>query len=123
MAGYLERQTDWLHTAVQPPERVSMPIPITLPISDFTKRQIGKSGAVTLYSSAGKPLAVLRNPEVYAHRKEEIITRCFGAIDPEHPYIKLISSAGEWLLGGEVELLGKITYNDGLDQFRLTVNE
>lgn len=123
MEGYLTRPTDWLHTAVMPPERVSMPIPIVLPISDFTRRQIGSAGAVTLYSSAGRPLAVLRAPEVYAHRKEEIIARCFGAIDPEHPYIKLIESSGEWLLGGEVTLLGKVTYGDGLDRFRLTVNE
>lgn len=109
MSGYLEKKTDWLHTDVYPPTRVSMPIPVVLPITDFTKKQIEKAGAVTLYNSAGKPLAVLRDPEVYAHRKEEIIARCFGAIDPDHPYIKLIQSSGNWLLGGEVKLLGRIT--------------
>lgn len=108
MQGYTERATDWLNTAVQPPSRVSMPIPIVLPITDFTKRAIGRAGAVTLYSSAGKALAILRSPEVYPHRKEELIARCFGVVDPDHPYIKLISSAGEWLLGGEIVLLGKI---------------
>jgi len=123
MVGYTERETDWLHTEVYPPERVSMPIPIVLPITDFTKRNIAGAKAVTLYNAAGKPLAVLRDPEVYEHRKEEIIARCFGIEDPDHPYISIIRKSGNWLLGGEVELLGKITYNDGLDQFRLTVNE
>jgi len=123
MASYTEKSTDWLHTATMPPNRVSMPIPIVLPISDFTKRQIGTAGAVTLYNSAGKALAILKNPEVYEHRKEEIIARGFGAIDADHPYIQLISGAGNWLLGGEITLLGKIAYGDGLDQFRMTVNE
>ncbi|KAJ1636127.1 Adenylylsulfate kinase-domain-containing protein [Pavlovales sp. CCMP2436] len=36
---------------------------------------------------------------------------------------RLISGAGNWLLGGEITLLGKIAYGDGLDQFRMTVNE
>jgi len=123
MAGYIERKTDWLHTETYPPMRVSMPVPIVLPVTDFTKRQIEKANAITLYNSAGKPLAIMRNPEVYEHRKEEIIARCFGVEDPDHPYITLIRTAGNWLVGGEIELLGKIKYNDGLDQFRLTVNE
>lgn len=108
MAGYLERKTDWLHTETYPPMRVSMPVPIVLPVTDFTKRQIEKAKAITLYNAAGKPLAIMRNPEVYEHRKEEIIARCFGVEDPDHPYITLIRTAGNWLVGGEVELLGKI---------------
>jgi len=123
MQGYLERQTDWLGVSSYPPERVSMPIPIVLPITNFTKSQVGKAEAVTLYNSAGKALAVLRRPEVYEHRKEEIIARCFGIVDPDHPYVQLVQSAGDWLIGGEVKLLGKITYGDGLDEYRLSVRE
>ena len=44
-------------------------------------------------------------------------------IDPDHPYIKLISGAGDWLIGGEIELLERIRYEDGLDKYRLTVPE
>lgn len=71
----------------------------------------------------GRPLAIMRNPEIYENRKEEIVSRCFGVIDMGHPYIKHIYSGGDWLLGGEVELLQKVTYNDGLDQYRLTPKE
>ncbi len=52
----------------------------------------------------------------YGNRKEEIISRMFGVIDPGHPYIQLINKGGPYLLGGEIELLDKITYNDGLDK-------
>ena len=40
-----------------------------------------------------------------------------------HPYIEHIYSGGDWLMGGEIELLQKIKYNDGLDKFRLTAKE
>jgi 3'-phosphoadenosine 5'-phosphosulfate synthase len=32
-------------------------------------------------------------------------------------------AAGDYLLGGEIELLGRVTYGDGLDQYRLTPTE
>jgi ATP sulfurylase len=65
--------------------------------------------------------AILRRPKIYAHRKEELIARTFGVIDPQHPYIKLVSGAGEWLIGGEIELLQPIRYHDGLDEYHLRV--
>jgi len=43
---------------------------------------------VALVSKNGKILAILRRPEVYVNRKEEIVSRLFGVIDRGHPYIK-----------------------------------
>ena len=43
---------------------------------------------------------------------------------PARSYIKeLLSPGKDYALGGEVELLGRITYNDGLDNYRLTSEE
>jgi 3'-phosphoadenosine 5'-phosphosulfate synthase len=36
----------------------------------------------------GKPVAILRNPEFYEHRKEERAARQFGTTSKNHPYIK-----------------------------------
>jgi 3'-phosphoadenosine 5'-phosphosulfate synthase len=47
----------------------------------------------------------------------------YGVIDPGHPYIKHIYSGGDFLIGGEVELLDRIRYNDGLDKWRKTATE
>lgn len=118
-----QMKTEW--NGYQAPERVSMPIPITLAITDFTKAGVESSDkkAVALADKDGNILAILRNPEIYANRKEEIVTRTYGVIDPGHPYIKHIYSGGDWLIGGEIELLGRIRYNDGLDQYRLTARE
>lgn len=107
------------------PHRVSMPIPITLSCTSYTKTAIEESGksAVALVTQMGQTVAILRNPEVYNNRKEEIVTRMFGVIDPEHPYIKNIYKGGDYLIGGEVELLERIRYNDGLDKWRMTATE
>jgi 3'-phosphoadenosine 5'-phosphosulfate synthase len=105
-------------------ERVSMSVPITLPITAEIKDAIKGKDAVTLVSPDGSDVAILRNPEVYVHRKEELIARMFGSTDYEHPWVaENILPAGDFLLGGEIELLKRVTYNDGLDQFRLTPSE
>lgn len=124
--GRHETRTDFAHFSDrQAPDRVSMSVPITLSCTSFTKEAIEKSDkkAVTLVTQMGKRVAILRKPEVYANRKEEIVTRMFGVIDPDHPYIKHIYDGGDYLIGGEVELLDRIRYNDGLDQWRKTAKE
>lgn len=35
----------------------------------------------------------------------------------------MILDSGDWLVGGEVRVFSRITWNDGLDQYRLTPNE
>jgi len=124
MGGYLDgKPTNWMQDRF-PRERVSMPVPILLAITDFTRRQIGDAKAVTLTSAAGTPLAILRAPETYEYRAREVIYRTWGAQDDKHPYIQHMLAPGKThCLGGEVELLGRIKYNDGLDKYRLTVDE
>merc|ERR1719440_519098 len=90
LGSYLEGQeTNWMQSAF-PRDRVSMPVPIVLPITEFTKKQIAKAGAVALTNSAGQPLAILRAPEVYDFRVREMIARTWGMTDDEHPYIKYL---------------------------------
>lgn len=110
---------------VRPPNRVSMSVPITLSCTAYTKAAIESSphNSVALTTQMGNIVAILRNPEIYNNRKEEIVTRMFGVVDPGHPYIAEMYKGGDYLIGGEVELLDRITYNDGLDQWRKTSKE
>jgi hypothetical protein len=121
-----ELPTDFLDfDRTVPPKRVSMSVPIVLPCTAYTKNAIETSGkkAVALVNKHGQTMAILRNPEIYVNRKEEIVARIFGVIDPGHPYISHIYKGGDWLIGGEIELLDRVRYNDGLDQWRLTAPE
>ena len=35
----------------------------------------------------------------------------------------MIYESGDWLCGGDLEVIDRIRWNDGLDQYRLTPNE
>lgn len=69
-------------------------------------------------------LFCLRSIEVYKHNKEERIARTWGCTAPGLPYVdEAITNAGNWLVGGDLEVLERIKYDDGLDHFRLSPAE
>lgn len=98
---------------------INQSIPIVLPVTTQDKERLQSAESLALCYN-GEYKAILRNPEFYQHRKEERCARQFGTTNPEHPYIKMIMESGDWLVGGDIEVLGRITWNDGLDQYRLT---
>lgn len=102
--------------------RDNQSVPIVLSASEADKERLEGSSAITLMYE-GKPVAILRKPEFYFQRKEERCARQFGTTNDKQPYVRMIMEAGDYLVGGEVELLRRIRWNDGLDQYRLTPNE
>ncbi|XP_030447033.1 ATP sulfurylase 2 [Syzygium oleosum] len=100
---------------------VNMSLPIVLAIDDGTKDAIGSSRNVGLVGPDGDLVAVLRSIEIYKHNKEERIARTWGTTAPGLPYVEeAITPAGNWLIGGDLEVLKPIKYNDGLDHYRLS---
>ncbi len=62
--------------------------------------------------------------EIYAHNREERIARTWGTTAPELPYVQeALANSGTWLVGGDLEVLERIKYNDGLDNYRLSPAE
>lgn len=100
-------------------ETTNQSIPIVLAVSEADKARAEGSKAVVLRYQ-GVARAILRAPEFYPHRKEERCARQFGTTNPEHPAIRLVLASGPWLVGGELEVLGRVTWGDGLDAYRLT---
>lgn len=97
-------------------------VPIVLSASGADKERLdGVSGLTLQYE--GKPVAILRRPEFYYQRKEERLARQFGTSNPNHPYAKQVFESGEYLVGGELSVIERIRWRDGLDQYRLTPNE
>lgn len=37
--------------------------------------------------------------------------------------VQMVMEGGDWLVGGDLEVLERIKWNDGLDQYRLTPQE
>ncbi|XP_021718670.1 ATP sulfurylase 2-like [Chenopodium quinoa] len=103
---------------------VNMSLPIVLAIDDKAKDDIGSSPNVALVAPNGDLVAILRSIEIYKHNKEERIARTWGTTAPGLPYAEeVITPAGNWLIGGELEVLKEIKYNDGLDQYRISPKE
>merc|ERR1719456_2047756 len=72
-------------------EVIPMPVPIVLPITDDVKAKIEGKPAIALKKESGEVVAVLRDLEIYPHRKEERATRTFGInADRGHPYVDKI---------------------------------
>ena len=98
---------------------VNQSIPIVLPVSNEDKARLQHSSSISLCFQ-NKRYAILQNIKFFEHRKEERCTRIFGTNDFNHPTIQLIMESGDWLIGGELVVLEKIKWNDGLDEYRLT---
>lgn len=101
---------------------VNHSVPIVLSLSENDKKRLQDVSAFTLTYNA-RPVAILRSPEFFYQRKEERCCRQFGTANKNHPYIKMIYESGEYLVGGDLEVLERIVWNDYLDQYRLTPNE
>ncbi|KAM0944040.1 putative sulfate adenylyltransferase [Dioscorea sansibarensis] len=126
LAGFM-RESEFLQTLhfnsirLQDGSVVNMSVPIVLAIDDAQKREIGDRRRVALVDASEKIVAVLSDIEIYKHNKEERIARTWGTTAPGLPYVEeAITSAGNWLIGGDLEAIEPIKYNDGLDHYRLS---
>ncbi|KAH1003583.1 hypothetical protein HUJ04_003484 [Dendroctonus ponderosae] len=97
---------------------VNQSVAIVLPVSTSDKERLQDSSAFALYYKQ-ICYAILRKPEFYYHRKEERAARQFGTTNKDHPYIKMIIESGDWLVGGDLEVLKRVQWGDGLDEFRI----
>ncbi|GJQ82528.1 hypothetical protein Trydic_g14513 [Trypoxylus dichotomus] len=97
-------------------------VPIVLQLTTDDKNRLENSKAIALYRN-NECYAILRDPEFFYHRKEERVARQFGTTNKDHPYIKMIYEGGDWLVGGELSVLRRVVWNDGLDKYRLTPKE
>lgn len=101
---------------------VNHTIPIVLSVSDADKQRLENKKEIGLWYE-NKCFAILENPEFFIHRKEERCAKIFGTTNIGHPTIKMIYESGDYLVGGDLSVLQKITWEDGLDQYRLTPAE
>merc|ERR1711962_1365451 len=92
LKGFM-REREYLQTlhfnCLQEPSTINQSVPIVLPINDEEKVTVEESDAIALRYQE-KLVAIMRNLEVFQHRKEERCARQFGTRSVNHPYIKMI---------------------------------
>lgn len=95
-------QTQHLKCLPEGDTEVNQSIPIVLPVSTADKLRLSDVSAFTLIYK-NSPLAILRRPEFFFHRKEERCGWQFGTNNLGHPYVRMIHESGDWLVGGEID--------------------
>lgn len=80
-------------------------IPIALDIDKNDYKNLKKTEEVLLCNKNSKPIATLKNIEIYEYDKNSFAGNIFGTLDKQHPGVKEIYEMGEYLIGGDIELL------------------
>jgi sulfate adenylyltransferase len=95
-------------------------IPVTLSLDDDELKRLGRTEAVTLLPPTGEhPLAVLEVQGVYKRERETESVAVFGTTDLEHPGVRALHDAGDWVLAGPIRAL-RLPKHDSFRQYRLT---
>lgn len=88
------------------------PIPIILDISEKDSQEIRKEKELLLVDNQQRPVALLKDIQVYPYQKDLFAGGVFGTKDKNHPGVEDVYHMKEFLVGGDIELL-----NDSQDPF------
>lgn len=110
-------------TCLHSSDGVNQSIPIVLPLSTSDKERLKQTGLTRFrLTYNGRTVAILKDVEFFAHRKEERCARTFGAVNPGHPAVKVslgnqmkIKGINEMKIKGINELRAFGTQNYGLE--------
>ena len=94
-------------------------IPVTLSLDDGALKRVGRAEAVALLAPDEQLLAVLEVDEVYKRDRETEALAVFGTTDLEHPGVRALHDAGDWVAAGRVRAL-RLPEHDTFGQYRLT---
>lgn len=93
-------------------------IPVTLSLSEEEAKRVGGSSRIAL-TTGGAPIALLDVEQVYRRDREKEALSVFKTEDLEHPGVKALHDAGDYVVAGEVRMIRLLQHDDFL-QYRLT---
>jgi len=81
------------------------PIPVVLDISEKTFQKIKKEKEVLLVDRQQRPVALLKDIQIYPYEKDLFAGGVFGTKDKNHPGVNDVHHMKEFLVGGDIELM------------------
>ncbi|ASJ11588.1 sulfate adenylyltransferase [Thermococcus thioreducens] len=88
--------------------RLSDDTPWTIPIVlDIKEKTFDEGDAILLYYD-DLPIARMHVEEIYTYDKREFAVKVFKTDDPAHPGVSRVMDMGDYLVGGEIELLNEL---------------
>ncbi|MDF2954883.1 sulfate adenylyltransferase [Candidatus Alkanophaga liquidiphilum] len=85
-------------------------IPIVLDISEDERRrlELRDGDTLTLCDAGGREVALMHVESIYGYDKGEFAEKVFLTTDKAHPGVTKVYRLGECLLGGSIEMFGKV---------------
>ncbi len=80
-------------------------IPVTLGVTEETRRSIGRAEAVTLTDAEDRVVAALQLEEVFRYDREREAQSVLQTTENSHPGVRYLETVGEYCLAGPVHLL------------------
>ena len=93
-------------------------IPVTLSLSPDDAKRIGGASRVALITE-GRPIALLDVEQIYRRDRQKESLSVFRTDDLEHPGVKALHDAGDFVVAGEVRMIRLPDHND-FQTYRLT---
>ena len=81
------------------------PIPIVLDIDARAFNKVRNEKEILLIGTDKNPIALLKKPHIYNYDKKFFADNVFGTSDRGHPGVDSVYKMGNYLVGGEIELL------------------
>jgi len=78
-------------------------IPITLPIGDTERKQIGNQETVNLVSAEGEVFGTVSVQDIFEYDKEEEAKKVYLTTDGDHPGVARLFDQGNYYLAGDVK--------------------
>jgi sulfate adenylyltransferase len=107
--------------AMHLPDGLPWTIPVTLSIEGDEAKRIGGASRVALMSG-GHPVAVLDVEQVYRRDREAEAASVFRTTDIEHPGVKALHAAGDYVVAGPVRVI-RLPGHTTFQKYRLTPGE
>ncbi len=82
-------------------------IPIVLPVDEKIAGGLKEGDDVVLLDSAKNSIAVLHLKEKFKYDKKRMVQKIFRTADEKHPGVAAIYGWGDFLLGGEIDLVNR----------------
>ncbi|WP_457622339.1 sulfate adenylyltransferase [Persephonella sp.] len=91
-------------------------IPIVLPVEEEIFNQIKIGDEVALYDRHNRPIAIMVVEDKYTLDLENYCKNIFKTTDIEHPGVKVVKTAGNKFIGGEIIRLLNRPVREGIDE-------
>ena len=93
-------------------------IPVTLSVSEDEKNNLTVGTDVALNARDGRLLAILHLSEIYTYDKQKEAEQVYRTTEEKHPGVAALYAQKEYLLGGKITLLNKVS--EAFGNYRFT---